>query len=582
MRARVGSLSLLAVAVLAASACSSAPRSRQTAVPALQAAPEPAPAVRVALPATSLTEEQRIVHALNRLGYGPRPGDVERVRQMGLAKWMERQLEPSRIPDERVQVALQAFPTLTRTVPELVLAYPEPDPKLLAKVQSGEMTQQEMRQMAPPERRPFRIPAELQAAKLTRAVMSERQLEEVMTDFWFNHFNVDARKGAVKWMVADYERTAIRPHALGKFRDLLLATARHPAMLFYLDNWMSTRADLVAPAGPNKGRRMGLNENYAREIMELHTLGVDGGYTQQDVIEVARAFTGWTIERPREQGTFLFRPAAHDQGAKTVLGHALPAYGGEQDGIHVIGILSRHPATARFIATKLVRRFVSDGPPPALVERAARTFQDTDGDIRKVVATIVTSPEFFSADAYGAKIKKPIELVASAVRAVGGEIMPPGEPGSQQVGGGLALALQVAKLGEPLYQQQPPTGYPDVAEAWVNTGALLNRLNFALALAQNRIPGVAVDIGRAVGTADREKPSRVLDALLVSLLQGQARPETRTVLAAQLDNPEIIRATPDDRKVAAPGRPATNTPAANTDVDKLAALVLGSPEFQRR
>ena len=383
-------------------------------------------------------------------------------------------------------------------------------------------------------------------------------------------------------MVADYERTAIRPHALGKFRDLLLATARHPAMLFYLDNWMSTRADLVAPAGPNKGRRMGLNENYAREIMELHTLGVDGGYTQQDVIEVARAFTGWTIERPREQGTFLFRPAAHDQGAKTVLGHALPAYGGEQDGIHVIGILSRHPATARFIATKLVRRFVSDEPPPALVERAARTFQDTDGDIRKVVATIVTSPEFFSADAYGAKIKKPIELVASAVRAVGGEIMPPGEPGSQQVGGGLALALQVAKLGEPLYQQQPPTGYPDVAEAWVNTGALLNRLNFALALAQNRIPGVAVDIGRAVGTADREKPSRVLDALLVSLLQGQARPETRTVLAAQLDNPEIIRATPDDRKVAAPGRPATNTPAANTDVDKLAALVLGSPEFQRR
>ncbi|HWN91266.1 MAG TPA: DUF1800 domain-containing protein, partial [Verrucomicrobiae bacterium] len=323
MRARVGSLPLLAVAVLAASACSSAPRSRQAAMPALQAAPEPAPAVRVMLPATSLSENQRIVHALNRLGYGPRPGDVERVRQMGLAKWMERQLEPSRIPDERVQAALQAFPTLTRSVPELVLAYPEPDPKLLAKVQSGEMTQQEMRQMAPPERRPFRIPAELQAAKLTRAVMSERQLEEVMTDFWFNHFNVDARKGAVKWMVADYERTAIRPHALGKFRDLLLATARHPAMLFYLDNWMSTRADLVMAAGPNKGRRMGLNENYAREIMELHTLGVDGGYTQQDVIEVARAFTGWTIERPREQGTFVFRPAAHDQGAKKVLGHVL-------------------------------------------------------------------------------------------------------------------------------------------------------------------------------------------------------------------------------------------------------------------
>jgi uncharacterized protein (DUF1800 family) len=579
MRARFGRLSVVAIAVLAGSACSNVPLHKQTAVPA--AAPEPPPAVRVTLPATSLTEEQRIVHVLNRLGYGPRAGDVERVRQMGLAKWIERQLEPSRIPDERVQDALQAFPTLTRGVPELVLAYPEPDPKLLAKVQSGEMTQQEMRQMAPPERRPFRISAELQAAKLTRAVMSERQLEEVMTDFWFNHFNVDVRKGAVKWMVADYERTAIRPYALGKFRDLLLATARHPAMLFYLDNWMSTRPDLVMPYGPNKGRTMGLNENYAREIMELHTLGVDGGYTQQDVIEVARAFTGWTIERPREKGTFLFQVAAHDQGAKKVLGHVLPAYGGEQDGILVIDILSRHPATSRFIATKLVRRLVSDEPPPALVERAAQTFRDTDGDLRKVVATIVSSAEFFSAGAYGAKIKKPIELVASAVRATGGEIAPPGEPGSQQVGGGLALAMQVAKLGEPLYQQQPPTGYPDVAEAWVNTGALLNRLNFALALAQNRIPGVQVDLGRAVGAADRHKPQQVLDALLASLLQGQVRPETRTVLAAQLDNPEIIRATPDDRK-ATGGRPAANTPAANTDVDKLAALVLGSPEFQRR
>src|SRR5262249_10110914 len=222
--------------------------------------------------------------------------------------------------------------------------------------------------------------------------------------------------------------------------------------------------DLVLGQGPNKGRRMGLNENYAREIMELHTLGVDGGYSQQDVIEVARAFTGWTIDRPREKGTFVFRAAAHDQGAKTVLGHALPAYGGEQDGIHVIDILARHPATARFIATKLVRRFVSDDPPAALVDRAARTFRDSDGDIRKVVVTIVSSPEFFSADAYGAKIKKPVELVASAGRAAGGEIAPPGEPGSQ-VGGGFALAQQVAKLGEPPYPQQPPTGSPAIAEA---------------------------------------------------------------------------------------------------------------------
>jgi uncharacterized protein (DUF1800 family) len=571
MGARAVSLALVTVAVLAGAACSNAPLSQQGPAPAVRtSAPEPPPAVRVTLPKSALSQDQQITHALNRLGYGPRPGDVERVRQMGLARWIERQLEPGRISDDRVEAALQAFPTLTMPVPELVRAYPEPDQKVLAKLRSGQMSQEEMRAVAPPEKRPFRIPAELQAAKLTRAVLSERQLEEVMTDFWFNHFNVDARKGAVKWMVADYERTAVRPHSLGKFRDLLLATAHHPAMLFYLDNWMSTKADLVPVFGPNRGRKMGLNENYAREIMELHTLGVNGGYTQEDVIEVARAFTGWSIERPREQGTFRFLPVAHDNGAKRVLGHVLPANGGEQDGVKVIDILSRHPSTAKFVATKLARRFVSDEPPPALVERAAKTFRDTDGDIRRVVVTIITSPEFFSAEAYRAKIKTPLEIVASSVRAVDGDVQAPGAPGSQQPGGGLALAQQVNKLGEPLYQQQPPTGYPDVAEAWVNTGSLLNRMNFALGLTANRVPGVRVDLSRAVGAADRRKPEQVLDALLRSVLQGQATSQTRSVLAAQLDDPEITRDTKDDRG------------PANTDVEKLAALVLGSPEFQRR
>jgi uncharacterized protein (DUF1800 family) len=571
MRARAASLALITVAVLAGAACSNAPLSRQDPAPAVRtAAPEPPPAVRVTLPTSPLSEDQQITHALNRLGYGPRPGDVERVRQMGLARWIEHQLEPGRISDDRVEAGLQAYPTLTMAVPELVSAYPQPDQKVLAKLQSGQMSQEEMRAVAPPEKRPFRIAAELQAAKLTRAVLSERQLEEVMTDFWFNHFNVDVRKGAVKWMIADYERTAIRPHALGKFRDFLLATARHPAMLFYLDNWMSIKADFVPGAGPAKGRRLGLNENYAREIMELHTLGVDGGYTQGDVIEVARAFTGWSIDRPREQGTFRFVRVAHDNGAKRVLGHVLPANGGEQDGLKVIDILSRHPSTAKFIATKLARRFVSDDPPPALVERAAQTFRDTDGDIRRVVITIITSPEFFSAEAYRAKIKTPLEIVASSVRAVDGELQAPGAAGAEQPGGGLALARQVNKLGEPLYQQQPPTGYPDVAEAWVNTGALLNRMNFALGLTANRVPGVRVDLSRAVGSADRRKPEQVLDALLRSVLQGQATAQTRSVLAAQLDDPAITRATGDDRG------------PANIDVEKLAALVLGSPEFQRR
>jgi len=567
MKSLVGSLSVLALLGALCAGCSSAPVKSRVPAPSVSAAPAPVRAP-IALPASTLSEDQRIIHILNRLGYGPRPGDLERVRQMGLAAYIDGQLDPAGVPDDRLEASLQVFPTLTLTVPELLQGYPEPDPKLLAKAQSGEMSQQEIRQIAPLERRPARIAVELQAAKLTRAVLSERQLQEVMVDFWFNHFNVDARKGAVKWMIADYEQTAIRPHALGKFRDLLLATAQHPAMLFYLDNWMSTKADLVVRTGPQRGRQMGLNENYAREIMELHTLGVDGGYTQKDVIDVARAFTGWSIDRPREHGAPVFRLATHDQGEKHILGHVLPPGGGEQDGVRVIEILSRHPSTSHFIATKLARRFVSDDPPPALVERAAKTFRDTDGDLRKVMVTIISSPEFFSAEAYRAKIKTPLEIVVSSVRALDGELTPPAPAGGGQPGGGFALAQQVGKLGEPLYQQQPPTGYPDVAEAWVNTGALLSRMNFALGLTANRVPGVRVDLARAVGTADRRRPERVLDVLLGSVLQGQATAETRTVLAAQLDNPEITRATMDDR--------------TNTDVEKLAALVLGSPEFQRR
>jgi uncharacterized protein (DUF1800 family) len=363
-----------------------------------------------------------------------------------------------------------------------------------------------------------------------------------MVDFWFNHFNVFAGKGAVKWMLVSYERDAIRPHALAKFKDLVLATAQHPAMLFYLDNWMSVRNDF--PSRPGGKGPKGLNENYARELMELHTLGVDGGYTQKEVIEVARSFTGWTIDRPRESGGFVFRPLAHDNGEKVVLGSRIPAGGGKMDGEQVIHILARHPSTAKFIATKLVRRFVADEPPPALVARVADTFTRTDGDIRAMLVAIVTSPEFFSADAYRAKIKKPFELVASAVRAVGGT-----------TSGGPALSRAVGQIGEPLYALEPPTGYPDVAEAWVNTGALLNRLNFAVGLTENRYPGVRVDLGRFVSGTDRRDPTQLLDRLLASLLHDQVSPQTREVLIRQLSGP---------------------------DVEKIAALVLGSPEFQRR
>ena len=551
-------------------ACSSAPP--RTAAPT-QAVPPPAPASRgpvtLSLPASPLGPDQRILHALNRLGYGPRPGDVERVRRMGLAAYIETQLDPRGIPDPGVEQALAAYPALALSTATLVREYPLPTPQARQRLTSGEMSRQEMMEMYPAERRPAVITAQLQAARITRAVASGRQLEEVMVDFWFNHFNVYAQKGAVRWMVPAYEREAIRPHALGRFRDLVLATARHPAMLFYLDNWLSTRADLVVPGGPNAGRRMGLNENYARELMELHTLGVDGGYTQQDVIEVARCFTGWTIDRPQQGGGFIFRPLAHDRGAKRVLGQVIPAGGGQQDGERVIDILVRHEATARFIATKLARRFVSDDPPAALVERAAATFRRTDGDVRAVLATIFTSPEFWAADAYRAKIKTPLEVVASAVRALDGRIVT--GPGADATdGGGVALAREVGRLGEPLYEAQPPTGYPDRAEAWVNTGALLGRMNFALGLAHNRFRGARVDVAGFLADADRSQPAQVLDRLLAVVLHGEASAQTRAVLAAQLESPEITRTTAYDRV------------AKDTDVEKLAALVLGSPEFQRR
>ena len=571
---------VVAVAVVGA-ACSSAPpvppAVAVAAPPAATASMARPPASSVArgaaslvLPASTLSEDQRILHALNRLGYGPRPGDVERVRRTGLAAYIERQLDPDRIADPAVEEVLAAYPVLDRTAAALVREYPLPTPQVRQKLAQGEMSRQDVATMYPPERRPLVITTQMQAARITRAVLSERQLEEVMVDFWFNHFNVYAQKGAVRWMVPAYEREAIRPHALGRFRDLVRATARHPAMLFYLDNWLSTRADLVLPRGPNAGRTMGLNENYARELMELHTLGVDGGYTQQDVVEVARCFTGWTIDRPQQGGGFVFRPLAHDRGAKRVLGHVIPAGGGVEDGERVIDLLVRQPATARFIATKLARRFVSDDPPAALVDRVAAAFQRTDGDIRAVLRAIVTSPEFWSPEVYRAKIKTPLDVVASAMRALGGRIVPPAAGRDGLGGGGPALAREVARLGEPLYESQPPTGYPDRAEAWVNTGALLGRMNFALNLAHNRLRGAQVDLSPLIAGADRREPAQVLDRLLAAALHGEAGEHTRAVLAAQLASPEITRTTAYDRV------------PKDTDVEKLTALVLGSPEFQRR
>ena len=472
-------------------------------------------------------DDRTVTHVLNRVAFGPRAGDVDRVKRIGLERYIDEQLHPDRIPDRAIP-RVAALESLTMSARDLA-----DEPRAAVVI-------------------------ELAQQKLLRGIHSERQLQEVLTDFWFNHFNVDARKGPTRLMVAEYERDTIRPRVLGKFRDLLEATAKSPAMLFYLDNWMSV--DPGRPL-PRNNRREGLNENYARELMELHTLGVDGGYTQADVTEVARAFTGWTIDRPQTDGHFVFRPIMHDTGEKIVLGQRIPAGGGREDGERVIEILTRHPATARFIATKLVRRFVSDTPPPALVARVAGSYLSTGGDIPAMLRAIFESPEFWSEDAYRAKIKKPFEFVASAVRALGG---------TTDAQGAMALARASAEIGEPLYQAQPPTGYADRADVWVNAGALLARMNFALGLVSGRYPRVSVELAPLVAGADPRSPAAVLDRLLGVIVADQAAPETRAVLMAQLTDPQITRLSPDDRG------------AANTDVAKLAALVIGSPDFQRR
>jgi hypothetical protein len=332
---------------------------------------------------------------------------------------------------------------------------------------------------------------DLAESKVLRAIYSNRQLEEQLDDFWFNHFNVYLDKGADRYLVTAYERDAIRPHVLGKFRDLLEATAKSPAMLFYLDNWQSVGPNAPQPRGQNNKQNRGLNENYGRELMELHTLGVDNGYTQKDVTEVARCFTGWTINQPQRGGKFVFNPRLHDNGEKVVLGVTIPAGGGEKDGEKVLDILARQPATARFISKKLAMRFVADDPPAAMLDRMADTFLKSDGDIRQVMLTMIDSKEFWSVGAYRSKMKSPLEMVASAVRSVNGN-----------VDYATALMQQVAQLGEPLYRKLEPTGYSNSSMEWANSASLMARMNFALQLAGNKVAGVKVEVAQAATPGD--------------------------------------------------------------------------------
>ncbi|HUA13719.1 MAG TPA: DUF1800 domain-containing protein [Verrucomicrobiae bacterium] len=444
---------------------------------------------------------------------------------------------------------------------------------------------------------------ELVQAKLLRAIYSDRQLEEVMTDFWFNHFNVFIHKGADRVLVTSYEQDVIRPHALGKFEDLLVATAKSPAMLFYLDNWLSVGPNSLQgrgvprhplPGGPyrypplpstnpeaKRRQNSGLNENYGRELLELHTLSVNGGYSQRDVTEVAKVFTGWTIDRPYQDGEFNYDPRRHEPGPKFVLGHRIKPKG-EAEGLEVLHMLATSPKTAHFISLKLAQRFVSDDPPQALVDRMAKTFLKKKGDIREVLSTLFQSPEFWSDEAYRAKVKTPLEFVASAVRATGAD-----------VDDAMPLARQLNNMGEPLYAAQPPTGYSMKAETWVSSSDLLNRMNFALALTAGKIRGAKVDaIQLAGGPPAPADATLALSTMEASLLDDDVSKQTHDSIVAQIaphapepqKPPESQNSISSSDQKVEPDRKAQPKPPVSRppDAAMIAGLLLGSPEFQRR
>ena len=597
-----------------------------------------------------LTKTERLNHALNRLTFGPRPGDLQELEHTGLNTWIKTQLHPENIAENPTLTdRLRPYDSLRMSIQEAYLQYPSrqliravargnaqppDDPELRAtvdrlahrylqkkqdlagatsadpefdlepKVKLRELLNSAqiniLERGAPAQKkdllasiptaqqldfawalRPrqaqqlltlapvaFRrklmlaqnpqsvVTTDLSEGKLLRAIYSTHQLQELLVDFWFNHFNVFQGKGPEPYLLASYERDTIRPHVFGKFYDLLLATAQSPAMLVYLDNWQSVAPGTQdrRPSNAQK-RKRGLNENYGRELLELHTLGVDGGYTQNDVIEVARCFTGWTIQRPEKGAEFRFNDKVHDHGQKTVLGHIIPPGGGISDGLTVLKILVHQPATAHFISLKLAQKFVADDPPPSLVDKMTKTFSRSDGDLRQVMQTMLASREFWSQGAYQAKVKTPLEMIVSAIRAT-----------NANVDSAYALANEIRRLGEPLYQKVEPTGYSTANAEWVSSASLLDRMNFALTLAHNHLSGTTID------TALWQTQTRNdADVIARSLLQHQPNDQTLAAIRTML-------ATPDLQKQA-----AANAQAGPLQTFGLiAGLVLGSPEFQRR
>ena len=525
--------------------------------------PPPAPAPRAA----AMTAHDSALHALNRLAYGPRPGEVDSVARYGVMRWIERQLDPDRIDDKALEQREHAFK---------ILDYDRGD--LAQRYRDAQREQQRMkRELAADTVRPDNLPrpmrefrelgGELQQLAIVRATLSERQLREVMVDFWTNHFNVFVGKGADRFLLPSYIEQTIRPRVLGRFEDLLIATAESPAMLFYLDNAQSVAPGSSPPRpfrpfSPFFGRRRfgmnempedrrrrqqtGINENYARELLELHTLGVDGGYTQQDVIEVARIFTGWSIEPPDRGAGFVFRDWAHDRGTKHVFGLTFDD-DGKDEGVRLLKFLAMQHATMHHVSAKLCARFVADEPPDGCVDAAVAAWQNTRGDIRAVLRAILTSPDFWAPQVVRSKVKTPFEFVVSAVRAVSAD--PDTTP---------RLAQVVARLGEPLYQQPAPTGYAETEAHWVNSGALLARMNAAVALAGGHLPGIDANLDAVIpATTDHSQLVAMVDE---RILGGTMSAHTRSVILEQLTDV----ADPVQARALAVG------------------LAIGGPDFQKQ
>jgi len=592
-----------------------------------------------------LTEREAAAHLLSRFTYGATPGQVDEVIKIGLKKWFNQQLN-SQLPDDSLKQLLSKYDDLNLSNEEVVHTFPKPGQVLRMAVQDGAVNKDSVKTDRPtykamlqnymqqkglkPEQELFR---QFINQNVLRAAYTNNQLQEVMADFWFNHFNVSISKNDCAQFIPAYERDVIRPNALGNFTDLVLATAKSPAMLYYLDNFSSaasndqpqklqarrlmnmqnrnqdTSMQMMQVNNPPKPKKVqGLNENYAREVMELHTLGVDGGYTQQDVTNAAKVLTGWTIfpmgnnfqavkkadnnqDKPGfvHEGDFLFSPNRHDKSEKTVLGKNFGPNGGYQEGVDLLTMLAQKPATAKFISRKIAVRFVSDNPPQTLVDKMTATFLKKNGAIKEVLLTMVSAPEFWNAAAIRQKTKSPFELTISAVRSLQATINQPYQ-----------LFNWITKMGEKKYYYLAPTGFPDKGQYWINTGALLNRMNFGLALAAGRIPGVTVDL---IALNHHHEPESAENALVTYsklILPERNLDQTIKRLTPMLNDPELIKkveiasqkTVPADASIVSnPQQTQPNMASVNkknptgtnsTMLAQVVGVIIGSPEFQRR